>query len=305
MGADYLLIPPYRSFAVASPALAYSMVFYATFAVFLAILTDSHRRILMRLEAAGIELQKSRDELEQRVTERTAELEHAQKSLRNLSGRMLRLQDDERRRIARELHDSSGQTLVAIDMNLSAIQREAGNLGESAAKTCAETADLVQQLSKELRTLSYLLHPPLLDEVGLPGAIRWLADGFAARSKIEVTVDCPRDVGRLSTELETAVFRIVQESLTNVHRHSRSRVVSILVTRQDHDLLVEVTDKGTGISDVEQKILDGKTIGVGIAGMRERAFQLGGTLQVQSSSQGTLVRAVLPIVHSAIVQDAS
>jgi len=224
------------------------------------------------------------------ITER----KRAEEGLRTISGRLLQMQDDERRRIARELHDSAGQTLVALDMNLASIQREAKQLSPQALKTCSESLDLVKELSRELRTISHLLHPPLLDEAGLPSAVRWYVEGFAERSKIRVNLDLDANLGRLSSECETAIFRIVQESLTNIHRHSGSPTASISISRTRRQVRLEVHDQGKGISVQKQRNSGSMKRGVGIQGMHERVRQLGGRLQINSGKGGTSVVAILP-----------
>ena len=224
------------------------------------------------------------------ITER----KRAEEGLRTISGRLLQMQDDERRRIARELHDSAGQSLVALDMNLASIQREAKQLSPQALKTCSESLDLVKELSRELRTISHLLHPPLLDEAGLPSAVRWYVEGFAERSKIRVNLDLDANLGRLSSECETAIFRIVQESLTNIHRHSGSPTASINISRTRREVRLGVHDQGKGISVQKQRNSGSMKRGVGIQGMHERVRQLGGRLQINSGKGGTSVVAILP-----------
>jgi PAS domain S-box-containing protein len=241
-------------------------------------------------------LSEARDELEKRVTERTAELHTASESLRELSGRLLRMRDDEQRRLARELHDSVGQLLAAIGMNVAVISSEADRLTPAAAKCVAENAELVDEVSREIRTISHLLHPPLLDEAGLASAIRWYVEGFAKRSRIEVDLEIPPDLGRLPHGTEIAMFRVVQECLTNIHRHSGSPTAAIRIHLQPNWLFLEVQDHGKGIPPEKQKALTrAGRIGVGFSGMRERLRQLGGTLEVRSDENGTLVSAVLPI----------
>ena len=223
----------------------------------------------------------------------------AEESLRALTARLLQLQDDERRRIARELHDSAGQILVALDINLSLVQKNEG-LAPNAANAVRESIALVQQLSKELRTTSHLLHPPLLDESGLPSAVRWFVDGFAKRSKISVDLEIAPDLGRLPRELETTIFRMVQECLTNIHRHSGSPTASIRIARNSNHVSVAVRDRGKGMSaDKYRNSFGPITPGVGIQGMRERVRQLGGHLQIHSGSSGTTVRATLPVTNAA------
>jgi PAS domain S-box-containing protein len=232
------------------------------------------------------------------ITER----KRAEESLRLLSGQLLHLQDQERRRIARELHDSAGQILAALGMNLSLVGSENGNIAPRAAKAIQESVGLVQELSRELRTISHLLHPPLLDEVGLASGLRSYLEGFTERSKIRVDLELPEDLGRLQQDLETAIFRIVQECLTNIHRHSESPVARIRISRSDSQVSLEVEDRGKGIPSEKREALDsGGTPGVGIRGMRERLRQLGGTLEINSSGRGTVVVARLPVVSTSLV----
>jgi PAS domain S-box-containing protein len=231
-----------------------------------------------------------------------SERKQAEESLRLLSGQLLHLQDQERRRIARELHDSAGQILAALGMNLSLVGSENGNIAPRAAKAIQESVGLVQELSRELRTISHLLHPPLLDEVGLASGLRSYLDGFTERSKIRVDLELPEDLGRLQQDLETAIFRIVQECLTNIHRHSESPVARIRVSRSDGQVSLEVEDRGKGIPPEKREAMDsGGTPGVGIRGMRERLRQLGGTLEINSSGRGTVVVARLPVVSTSLV----
>jgi len=222
--------------------------------------------------------------------------------LRVLSGQLLQLQDEERRRIARELHDSAGQTLAALSMNLSPLESENGRIGPIAAKAIKESLSLISGLSRELRTISHLLHPPLLDEVGLASALRLYLEGFAERSKIKVNFEIPEDFGRLPSDLETAIFRIVQEALTNVHRHSGSRVAKIRINRRGAQVFVEVADRGKGMSCEKQKARgSGSNLGVGIRGMGERVRQLGGNPNITSGAQGTVIVVKLPVVSASSI----
>jgi signal transduction histidine kinase len=250
-------------------------------------------------------LLKAQNELESKVEERTADLDAVNRNLRELSARLMQLQDDERRRIARELHDSVGQTLAALAMNLSLVRGDVERLSSIAA-ALTDSEGLVRAMSTEVRTISHLLHPPLLDEAGLLSAIRWYTDGFAKRSKIKVDLDLPEEMGRLSSEMETAIFRIVQECLTNIHRHSESPIAKIQV-RQRHDyVLVEIQDKGKGIPlEKQEEMALAGTPGVGIRGMRERLRQLGGTLEISSNSHGTLVSVRLPVAATHRVDDVT
>jgi signal transduction histidine kinase len=169
-------------------------------------------------------------------------------------------------------------------------------LSPQAAETLADSLELVTECSREIRTLSHLLHPPLMEEAGLPASLRWYVQGFAARSNVEVDLQIADDIGRLPTELEITLFRVVQESLTNVHRHSGSKIASIHLRRHGPEVVLEVVDKGIGVPpDMLDRVSTSSaaSVGVGIAGMRERLSQLGGSLELDSSPQGTLVRARL------------
>jgi len=192
--------------------------------------------------------------------------------LLTLSGQLLKTQDEERRRIARELHDSAGQMLAALSMNLTPLASENGKLPPGAVKAIKESVGFVKELSNQLRTISHLLHPPLLDEVGLSSALRLFLEGFEERSKIKVNLDIPADFERLPPELETAIFRIVQECLTNIHRHSGSRVAAIRVKRDGNEVKVQVRDQGKGMPSGGNGSY--KKVGVGIQGMRERTMAL-------------------------------
>jgi signal transduction histidine kinase len=210
------------------------------------------------------------------------------------------MQDEERRRIARELHDSAGQITVALDLNLASILAEAKSLSPKAEKACREASELAQQLSGELRTISHLLHPPLLDEAGLPSAVTWLVDGFAERSKISVKLDLGPDLGRFSPEVETALFRVVQECLTNIHRHSESRAATVHIARDADEVKVEVRDQGKGMPSGSNGSRGRGSMGVGIQGMRERITQLGGRFEIHSGKNGTAVVASVPVLSSPV-----
>jgi PAS domain S-box-containing protein len=232
-------------------------------------------------------LRHAHEQLEARVKERTSELDHAQERLRMLSARLLQMQDDERRRIARELHDTAGQILVALNLNLVPVEEELRKTNSGLVGQIGESLRLIEELSRDLRTMSHLLHPPLLDEAGLQSAVRWYVEGFAERSKIEVDLQLDPGLGRLPAELETAMFRTVQECLTNIHRHSGSSFASIVITGDTQHVTIEIRDQGKGMSMPIRA-------GVGIQGMRERVRQLGGHLEIESGSGGTRVTAVFP-----------
>jgi PAS domain S-box-containing protein len=250
-----------------------------------------------RAEAA---LRESHEILEKRVQERTAELNVANESLRELSGRLQQLRDEERKQIARELHDSVGQMLAALGMNIATVRAQSHKLDAAGARCVVENAGLVEQISEEIRTLSHLLHPPLLEVAGLAWAVRWYADGFAERSKIKVTVDIPSEFPRLSEEVELAVFRLVQECLINIHRHSGSGTAKVSIREERHNLIVEIKDTGRGIPpDREAEIRAGRS-GVGFRGMRERLRQFGGNLDIQSLPSGTRVSANIPLPPAAV-----
>jgi len=234
--------------------------------------------------------------LESRVSQRTCELENATDKLRELSGRLLQTQDEERRRIARELHDGVGQLLVALKMNFSSLAKEKTKLSADACQSLDENATLIDQATQEIRTMSHLLHPPLLDEVGLESALRWYTVGFAERSKISVHLQlAPGFSEGLPRDLALALFRIVQECLTNVHRHSESASAFVTLDRSLNEIALEVKDKGKGISpEIQSRISSGQSSGVGFRGMRERIRQFGGRLEVCSDEDSTRVVAILP-----------
>ncbi len=290
-GATYWFIPPTHSVRIISTEqFVVALAFLLASSVIVAM-AEVHRR---NNEA----LRRAQGELDERVKQRTAELDAANHGLRELSARLLQLQDDERRRFARELHDSVGQMLAALTMNLSAdierLTKTASSLTNSEA--------LVQEMSKEVRTISHLLHPPLLDEAGLSSALRWYIDGFAERSKIKVDLEFPDDFGRLPRELEITIFRTVQECLTNIHRHSGSPIAKIRITRSGSRVRAEVEDRGKGIP-LEKRIgmESAGTPGVGIRGMRERIRQLGGSLEINSDGKGTVIVARLPIADTSVL----
>ena len=223
----------------------------------------------------------------------------AEDAARRLSGRLLSLQDDERRRIARELHDSLGQYLVSLKVNLDLLSGAAHEERESALIT--ECLHAVQSCLSDTRTISHLLHPPLLDEAGLASAARWYVEGFAERSGLEVSLDIAPDLERLDREIETTLFRILQEALTNVHHHAGGSIVRIILQVDAEQVYLEVSDNGKGIPPERLRRLreDDSPTGVGLAGMRERVRDLGGTLTISSASPGTTIAVAIPVPQHA------
>lgn len=237
--------------------------------------------------------------LEQAIRENAIELERMVENrtaaLRRLSNRMMTMQDEERRRIAREIHDGLGQELAAAKMILDGIM--AKDLSPGMQQTSQEASALVDRAIQQVRTISHLLHPPLLDEVGLVSALKWFLEGLSERSGIKVVLEVdPPNVGRLKSELETAIFRIVQEALTNMFRHSGARNGSVALFQKNGSITVTVRDDGKGIE--EQVIqLRPESVGVGIGGMRQRVTELGGTLRLSNANPGTIVEVVIPAIQ--------
>ena len=242
------------------------------------------------------------ERLDSEVRARTRELElrnadvmRQSEQLRELSWQMLRIQDEERRHIARELHDSAGQLLTVLAMNLSTLIRKAQEKAPELAESAEEARDLVHQLTSEIRTTSYLLHPPLLDEEGLRSAISWYVRGLTERSGLEIAFKISEGFGRLPSEMELAIFRLVQESLTNIHRHSGSKRATIEISRTPQQVLLEVRDEGKGISSEKLADIQSRGAAFGIRGMRERARQFNGEMTIESSGKGTLFRVTMPL----------
>jgi signal transduction histidine kinase len=245
-------------------------------------------------------LQSAYEELEREIAERRQaeeKLRASELSLRELSGHLLQTQDEERRRLGRELHDTVGQHLAVLKMGLDLLKSDRRPAGEDANTLLAECAELVEQSIKEIRTMSYLLYPPMLEEAGLETAAVWYVDGFAKRSGIETTLDIPTDLGRPHRDVELALFRVLQESLTNVHRHSGSPVAHVRLFHTDGLVRLEIQDEGKGISASARQSLESPqgTPGVGLRGMQERVRHLGGALQLDSNPNGTTIRVVIPL----------
>jgi PAS domain S-box-containing protein len=268
------------------------------------------RDISLRVQAEE-ELRRAHDELESRVQERTAELQstnkklevevherrQAEESLRELTGRLLQLRDEEQRRIARDLHDSTAQILGALAIDLERVQQlvPKGN-SLKVRKLLAQCSELAERATSEIRTLSYLLHPPILDDLGLECVLPWYAAGFSSRSGIQANVDVQPNLGRFPQEVELTLFRIVQEALTNIHRHSGSPSADITVFRDANQVTLQIEDHGCGISpEILGPLAGARTlVGVGIPGMRERVRQFGGSLEIASGGNGTTIKTILP-----------
>jgi len=238
----------------------------------------------------------SHAQLESVILERTAELQI-------LSQRILKVQDDERRRLARDLHDSTGQTLAALKISISFL-REKCKQDLSTLGLVSEVVALTDQAAEEIRTMSYLLHPPLLDEVGFPCAAEWYVEGFAKRSGINISLDLATECERLPMTMEVALFRVLQESLTNVHRHSGATQVRVSFQHQSETAILEVRDFGHGIPlDRLARLRESSAeTGVGLAGMRERLHEFNGRLEIGSDGHGTVIRAIVPVPTTTVSQ---
>lgn len=237
----------------------------------------------------------------QDITERVRINEELRKALRQL----LHVRDDDRRRLARQLHESAGQTLAALLMSMRRLQETLPGKNTVADALWLSCHEIAQQAVREVRAISYSTHPPMLDEAGLGSALRCFASGFTERSGIEVSVNVPENFGRQSQEIETAVFRVVQEALTNVHRHSGSRTARIHLVCEDGQLRAEVHDDGCGFQ-LQGKAIDRHALGIGLRGMRECVEQLHGTLEIESvPERGTKIRVILPVAVTKPAQKAT
>lgn len=236
------------------------------------------------------------------VTRDITDRKRAEEEMRKLSIRLMNLQDQERRRIARELHDSEGQNLSLLLMSLSKLKRTCAELDEESRALLTESIETANECLRDVRTLSYLLHPPLLDEFGLISALQWYAEGFGERSGIAVNLDIPASLNRLPPEMETSLFRLVQEGLTNIHRHSGSQTADISLICEDGCLRLKIEDHGKGMSAAQVSGTNGSAGGVGLASMRERVRELGGTLEILSEAGRTQINVVLPRPSGARVQ---
>jgi signal transduction histidine kinase len=321
-GIFYWFVDPRHSVSIPRTQIHAVVGFFLVSAVLIA-LGVANRKKQLRLNAtvaaltgeaaerqrAEKQLQQAHRELEQRVEERTTELtqtlarleseitvrERAEGQLRHLSVRLMALQDQERRRIARDLHDTAGQTLSAMKMNL-AVLRDLSQKQPALIELVKDLDSLTNEALQEVRTSSYLLHPPLLDEAGFASAARWFVDGFARRSGIDVTYNIPQQLERPPEHCELVLFRVLQESLTNVHRHSGASAASVLLIYDDSRLTLEISDNGGGIPEERLARLreSADHSGVGLAGMRERVRELGGEFEIRSNHHGTTVSVRVP-----------
>jgi signal transduction histidine kinase len=248
---------------------------------------ELERRVMLRT----LELTKANGDLRREISERL----NAENALRQLSQSIVRLQDEERRRIARDLHDSAGQYLSAVTLTLGQLSRRLAASGDRNKELVQEALELVGDCIREVRTMSYLLHPPVLDDFGLASAVRWYVEGFSQRSGISVRLVLAEEFPRFAPELETAVFRIVQEGLTNVHRHSGAQKSCVELRVQDQQISATISDNGHGMTpEVLSSVSKGQG-GVGLMGMYERVKKLGGTIAIDSGTAGTTIKAELPV----------
>jgi signal transduction histidine kinase len=325
LGIFYWFVDPRHSLWVVRPLEIHGVIAFFLVCAVLIALGGANRKKQLRLNETIVvitseaaerrraeeELQKAHDKLEQRVDERTLALsqalsrlesevkvrQQAEEQMRCLSVRLMVMQDEERRHIARELHDSAGQALAAIKMAVASLQF-AGNNSADFPQQLEDLDALADEALREIRTMSYLLHPPLLDEAGIACAASWFVEGFAKRSGIKVQCDIAENMERPPRDREVVLFRVLQESLTNVHRHSGASAACVTLNFESDRFKLEVRDNGGGIAEERLQLLNttGKA-GVGIAGMRERVRELGGSLDIRSGKTGTIVSAVLPLLR--------
>jgi len=332
LGIFYWFMDPRHSFALIQTSEIHATIGFFLVSAVLIALGGANRNKQLRLnetidaltreaherQRAEDDLRKAHDDLEARVLQRTEELskaldrlqseisvrQQAESDLRQLSTRLMTLQDEERRRIARDLHDTVGQTLAAVKMSIALIRQVKG--APPALQPLIDDLNaLADEALQEVRTTSYLLHPPLLDEAGIAPAARWFVEGFARRSGLHIECDIPQHVERPSRDGELVLFRILQESLTNVHRHSQASAATVRLTRTGQHIEIEVTDNGKGIPEARLRRIDSSAAqaGVGITGMRERVLKLGGLFHIEALNPGTAVRVALPL-HSEISADS-
>ena len=333
LGIFYWFVDPRHSIRLVQPPQIHSVIGAFLVCSVLIALGEANRNKQLRLneiiaaltsearerQLARQQLLEAHDELELRVAARTSELsqalsrlesevavrKNAEAQLRHLSLGLMTLQDQERRRIARELHDTTGQTLAAMKMSVALIHQVRG-LPSSLEPLLDDLDALIDEALQEVRTTSYLLHPPLLDEAGIASAARWFVEGFARRSGISVECDIAEKMERPSRDCELVLFRILQESLTNVHRHSSASAACVRLQCSGDQLQLEVSDNGTGISPDHLRRLNATMgSGVGISGMRERVGELSGSLEIHSLAGGTTISVVLPLRSASQLPGAS
>jgi PAS domain S-box-containing protein len=266
---------------------------------------SSRKQSDIALRQSEERFRKLSESLEAEVRVRTTELEERNlevltraEQVRQLSWQVLRIQDEERRHIARELHDSAGQSLTVLGMNLATIAKNAKRQAPEFTESIEQVLEIVQELTKEIRTTSYLLHPPLLDENGLPAALSWYIRGLSERSGLDIGFTISEEFGRLPRDLELTVFRLVQECLTNIHRHSGSKTATIQINRDPDRILIEVHDQGKGIPRERLAQIEGGISGVGIRGIRERLRQFKGEMILDSAGAGTTVVVTIPLTKN-------
>jgi signal transduction histidine kinase len=322
LGIFYFFIDPRHSLSPTRPSEIHGVVGWFFVCGVLIILGENHRKQQFRLSQsiaamtseaterrrAEAALQQAHDELENRVAERTGQLtltlssleqevmerKRAEEQLRQLSVRLMTLQDEERRHIARDLHDTTGQTLAAMKMTTALIQRTAP--GPEMLRLLDDLNAFTDEALQEIRTTSYLLHPPLLDEAGIASAVQWFVEGFSRRSGIQVRCEIAESLQRPPRNYELVLFRVLQESLTNVHRHSGASATTVRLNVSADHFVLEIADNGTGIPEecIKRFHEAGQGTGVGLVGMRERVNELGGHLEIQSNPAGTTVSVALP-----------
>ena len=259
-------------------------------------LNESEQRFRALADALDTQVRFRTQELQRR----NAEILQQSDQLRDLSGKLMFAQDEERRHIARELHDSAGQNLAALGMSLARIENDAKRDPERLSESIKDAQKLIEELTQEIRTTSYLLHPPMLDESGLSVALRWYIDGLAERSGLSIELNIPGQLERFAPDVELAIFRLVQECLTNIHRHSESKTAVIRIANESGQICVQVQDHGRGISPERLAEIQSRGVGVGIRGMQERIRQSHGQLTIDSNVLGTTITAVFPTKTPAV-----
>jgi signal transduction histidine kinase len=323
LGILYFFVDPRHSLSPARPSEIHGIVGWFFVCAVLIVLGENHRKQQFKLrqsiaamtseaserQRAEVDLQRAHDELENRVAERTGQLtltlnnlerevmerKQAEEQLRQLSVRLMTLQDEERRHIARDLHDTTGQTLAAMKMTAALIQQTPA--GPEMNRLLEDLNALTDEAVQEIRTTSYLLHPPLLDEAGIASAVQWFVEGFSRRSGIQVRCEIGENLQRPPRNHELVLFRVLQESLTNVHRHSGASATTVHLNVSADHFVLEIGDNGTGIPEecIKRFREAGHGTGVGLVGMRERVHELGGRLDIQSNPAGTTISVALPV----------